>query len=438
MAQFKILNIAVAVLLLTSLHLKGATEVEAVEPFVGDQTWLVARADLTGIDLNAARQCADQLADAPELKQFGVALRTDIDALVDRGRIWSDQFKKAGGKSIWTVVGVDADRPAPTVAIVVPLAAGSDESALTKLLSAGNAVEVVRAKDVLVARLTQSDVVRGPLERQRPRPELAAAFAAAGDAPLRIAFIPPEDGRRVLETMLRPLPDGRPGTVLTAGVKWAAIGCQFPPKPSVQIVLQSDSPAAAQALHALLRSLGDITVPSQIPLSEGFSPQWLIPLARALGPASRAQADRIQIELDQKAFGQAASIGVVWREQALMAESAGNIKQLLIACYVFANARKDRQFPDSLEQVVRAMELPSSVLIDPRFPDSKTGYLYIKPPKGLDGPPDHLVIYEDAKDLGPGINIGFRDGHVEWYSDQKEFNRLLMEARKAAKLEPKQ
>ncbi len=59
------------------------------------------------------------------------------------------------------------------------------------------------------------------------RPELAAAFEAAGDTAAQVILIPPADTQRVVEELMPQLPKelgGGPSSVLTRGIRWAAVG----------------------------------------------------------------------------------------------------------------------------------------------------------------------------------------------------------------------
>src|SRR5262249_29905748 len=91
--------------------------------------------------------------------------------------------------------------------------------------------------------------------KSAPRPEVARAFAAAGDTTAQLLLLPSADLRRIVEEIIPPLPKsvaGAPTTVLTRGFQWAAIGADGPPKASLRVVLQAQDAAAAKSLAALL------------------------------------------------------------------------------------------------------------------------------------------------------------------------------------------
>ena len=83
------------------------------------------------------------------------------------------------------------------------------------------------------------------------RPELAAAFEAAGDTAVQVIFTPPKYFKRVVEEIMPQLPKeigGGEGAMLTKGCLWAAIGLDLPPQISAKLVIQSQDATAADAL----------------------------------------------------------------------------------------------------------------------------------------------------------------------------------------------
>src|SRR6185503_1130693 len=90
-----------------------------------------------------------------------------------------------------------------------------------------------------------------------PRPELAKAFALAGDTAAQFIFSPTDDTRRVLREMLPRLPDelgGGSGKMLADGVQWAVISANAPPKLSLDLRVQSKDEDSAVALRGLVMS----------------------------------------------------------------------------------------------------------------------------------------------------------------------------------------
>lgn len=428
-----LMPIALTVLSLISMaYADGTDDAKAIERFVGANTWVVVRADLTTIDADAIGTWADQLTDLPAVKKFGPAVRGNLDGTKADFKQWVDHFKKAGGTTTWTVVNLD--EAWPTVLWVVPIPATSDPAALTALLERHKTMQVARANNVLLVASSRQIIDRTRATPPQPRPELTAALAASGDAPLKIAFIPPADGRRVVESMLPPLPNGQPASVLTHGILWASIGFQLPPKSSARVTLQSESPEAAKLLNALLTSLpsppsgaGSIMLESL----SNFAIKQAVAIVPELARAGRVKGNQLVIDLDEKAMEQVGASLVAGYERVLIARSAGNVKQMLMYCYIYSQNRKDKQFPESLQQMVDEGGVLASALTNPRSPNEKPAYVYFRPPEGANVPREQLVIYERFEQFGPGTNVGFGDGHVEWIANQQDFEKMLQTAKDA-------
>jgi len=94
--------------------------------------------------------------------------------------------------------------------------------------------------------------------RPMDRPELTAAFEAAGDTAAQVLLIPPAYVRRVIGEFMPTLPENLgngPSAVLTRGVSWAAVGIDSPPHGSLRLVIQSTDAQAADALRVKLADL---------------------------------------------------------------------------------------------------------------------------------------------------------------------------------------
>ena len=127
-----------------------------------------------------------------------------------------------------------------------------------------------------------------------------------------------------------------------------------------------------------------------------------------------------------------------WRGQASQSYSSNNIGQFARAMHIYA-AQNEGQWPDSLQAIVekgmQARYDPSmGVLFNPQRPNMKPAYVYLKPAmpvNQVDNPARMIFMHEAYDQWGPGINVGFLDGHVTFISDQAEFSKLLAESKTA-------
>ena len=114
--------------------------------------------------------------------------------------------------------------------------------------------------------------------------------------------------------------------------------------------------------------------------------------------------------------------------------SASNIRQVLQACMMYSNDHKG-QWPDDLKALDNYFRGPAQaqqVLTNPARPDMKPAYVYLKPQLPVAEPPNTIVVYESHTDFGPGVNVGFADGHVEFVNNKERFDTLIAQVAQLA------
>jgi hypothetical protein len=169
-------------------------------------------------------------------------------------RRWLADFTRAGGKEMYLVSSLADLGPGPPLFAVVPLAEGADSGTLSCLLAGGPRPAPFAAAATLgqaVVGGSEETLTRLRTLKPPPRPETAGAFAAAGDTAAQVLLLPPDYARRILGEMMPTLPaelGGKSIKPLTHGLRWAALGVQLAPAPSLRLVLQSPDAASARAL----------------------------------------------------------------------------------------------------------------------------------------------------------------------------------------------
>jgi hypothetical protein len=231
---------------------------KAVAPFLDDQTILVMRADLTRIDPDALLTKLGETVPVPP-KELAEAKQLS--------RQWVAEFTKAGGKElylIFSLADLSAERP---MFAVVPLPEGAKARALQGLLASGSPTGDTSGHGMFPSTAMISKAVFGGAEttakrlevlKPAARPELAKAFAAAGDTAGQVLVLPTADSRRVIEEMLPMLPmeiGGGPSKALTRGFLWAAVGADPPPKMTLRAVIQSQDAGTAKAFSGVLTKI---------------------------------------------------------------------------------------------------------------------------------------------------------------------------------------
>jgi hypothetical protein len=218
---------------------------KAVAPYIDEETFAILHADVTRVSLVPLFQLAADLV--PEAKKEVLLSQTVAAAT-------QSALMMAGARDIYVVVST-ADisftnhKPPPLIFTLGNIA--SDKALATLLKPLGYEIAERMGDVFLAASGTQQRRLKSM--KPDPRPDLAAAFEAAGDTAAQAILIPPSYWRRVIEEMLPTLPKvvgGGPSSVLTRGVRWAAMGADTQPKLSLRAVIQSQDREAATALGA--------------------------------------------------------------------------------------------------------------------------------------------------------------------------------------------
>lgn len=227
----------------------ASARAKALAPFVEEETAIVVRVDLCRIAVQPTIDLLCQvLLDAPIDFRNGVVAKR-------LGEILS-----AGVSEFYAVTSSPGTRTPSRMYYLIPLPTSSDEKAVRTALHIPNGLGQV-IEGVLLIHLPRPSS-RGEEQprafQPADRPELTAAFEAAGDTAVQVVLIPPADARRVIEEFMPQLPESLgngPSTVLTHGLLWAAVGVDSPPQGSLRLVIQSTDAQAAESLRLKLADL---------------------------------------------------------------------------------------------------------------------------------------------------------------------------------------
>ncbi|MBN1490249.1 MAG: hypothetical protein JXA69_10050 [Phycisphaerae bacterium] len=434
---------------------------KAIAPFLDEQTIGVAHVDLRRsfapgakgpqVDLDALEAwCTGVL----ELAQPDVQARTrDIAELREVKAVaeeWITEFTQAGGTEIFAVASLADSIEHGNAFLVVPLAAGADANAIANLLRDGTAnapaSSPAEAANVSPSTMTTEHignaVVAAPpatLKRLRTitpaaRPEVAKAFDAAGNTAVQVLLLPTADCRRVIEEMIPTLPSqlgGGPVTAVTRGAMWAALSIDTHPAISVQLVLQSENGAAAQAVEAVIDAsfrflAADAAVRVAVPDAESI----LASVQRTV------TGDRLQLcvapQSSQRLVAAITRPMDEARQRSNRLVGSARMKSIILACNMYANDHEN-QWPPDLQTLVDAELIPPGVLLNPLQPGEKVGFVYRKPALPMDKVDSRsAIIYEPYDTWTDGVWVAFADGHVEFVKDESRLIEALAKAQGAA------
>jgi hypothetical protein len=319
-----------------------------IAPLLDEQTYLVSHVDLTRF--NEAGFVKAVLPLVPE------DLRSELGEALQDFKKFEAAFTKAGGGEVIILFDVQ-ELPRPS-SVYVPLSEKADAAALSRLLQEslpfGRDIKVRKVGSLLLAG---PEAVLKRLEGRREsvaREGLAEAVKAAGDTGAQVLLLPTKDQRRVIEEMVPHLPralGGIPSKQLTRGLRWAALGLDVRPRPSLRLTVQCADPTAAQTVNALMvagfQALGNVTFKGENkPVRELFPAEYAA-FARALRP--EVKDDRLIVSVDdpdtiRTALAKADDV-FARLSGTVDSRNADNLKRLAIALHQYASASASNAFP---------------------------------------------------------------------------------------------
>jgi hypothetical protein len=390
--------------------------------------------DLTRLDLQALREWQTDSLKAM-IADPNKASRAIADATpqTQRSIEWSSAFKKAGGQTLYVLIDPSVlQRIPPTVA--APLAPGADGKSIAGLLESGKPTgpsgapaaaangDVAPYADVEAGAVVWADSQNHDQFRQSPgtlRPQLVEAFAAAGDAPVRLVFSPTFATITLLGQAMPDLPavlGGGPTLPLLNGLKYLSVGLTPPPNAALAITFKCKDEASAENVAGVIGKALDqfrqISPKAKAVIGD--------PAVLAQGLTPVVNGDTVSISPDAptiKALEKLLLVATIdARQRADQASAIGNIRQLLLGCYQYANAHGG-EFPEHLNIVagyVGGADNFAKLMTNPAYPEEKDGFTYIKPPSTLGNFPvdTTVVIYENVPATADRVAVGFADGHA--------------------------
>jgi prepilin-type processing-associated H-X9-DG protein len=124
------------------------------------------------------------------------------------------------------------------------------------------------------------------------------------------------------------------------------------------------------------------------------------------------------------------------REAANRIKSASNLRQLGLACIMYANENRGK-YPPSIGEVIRTQDVTAAIFANPRaegngvpplppgakpeeflpaWAEANSDYVYVGARLTSAANADAIVAYESPEGLEDGINVLFADGHVDFVS----------------------
>jgi prepilin-type processing-associated H-X9-DG protein len=355
----------------------------------------------------------------PSNPRPALAQKVFNDDLLPSTQKMVESLKSAGARHVYWVATL-ADLRGDPFFMVIPLEGNANADEIQKLLPTtgsdrnakiGNAV--VRGPSSLLERLKTP----APTEQ----PELAKAFDAIGDAPVRCAIaVTPEVREVIAQTTSVPKL-----AALVEHLNWIAATAQLPPRASFKAIAQAENPESAKKAAKIAGELLATTKDA----SELNKVDALRQQLSQLQPV--AQNDRVVLAIaadKMKAFAEACVPAVIQvRMQQLRVLSMVNAFHITREMIEYTS--KHGEWPKDIDAIANKLK-DKSELINPAATGDDDGYKYLQPTETFEKTPsDRMIVYEAFDDFPQeGVNVSFADGHAERVTEKERFEAMLKDA----------
>jgi hypothetical protein len=281
---------------------------KAILPYLDEATFIVARLDVEKVDHDELQKMMERMLESM-FKKMGVPAaqlpQVKAQAMQSSGQAkqWLTDMGQAGGKHVYILMDTDVGAAAPP-SIVVPFENAEDASKIQGVLTRNGGQEQAAeaGKAVVYARPEQVEKLQKRVAANATpvsRPDLAKAFADAGDSPLRFAYVPSESARKWIEEKAPTLPamlGGGDSKVLSRGVKYASISMVQKPASMAKFKVHCTDAEQAKKLAETLTKGAD-AAKDQLGGDEGLQKSLEAAKPKVAGDTVSFDVDPVAVQL---------------------------------------------------------------------------------------------------------------------------------------------
>ena len=343
-----------------------------------------------------------------------------------------EKLRAAGVTQVYVVL-----KPGQTLSMLLLVPEPTDPEAV-RALAKELGLQTRRVGKALVAAPAAPAGSEGDIQKllqieAADRPELFKALARAGDGAVAFGLAVPKDQQedRGDEASTQPTELGTElGETLTRDVESAFMSIDAPPKFGMKMTIVAKDEASADNLNHWL-SDHEAQLPAELKAVVGKTMDAMHP--KVVGPELNFSLDADGAQQLVDTLGPALMTA---RKSAMRAQSMSNMRQLMMGCLLYWNDNAGKLPPDlaALQSIFNMDDAAFELfLTNPLKPESPgQGYVYVKPEAEtfdqIRDPAKRVAIFE-AGEFDQGKGVAFWDGHVEFISDQGQFEALLKESK---------
>lgn len=406
---------------------------QVLGPCIDDQTFAVARLDITKLDLDAFvdkfLSLVSKHAD-PNIAKHVQPNQDDLRDFKSQVGAQLNDLLKAGGRDVFVVFSM-YDFPYFFVAIPIHSAGNRTElhQQVQKIVKEDfniKDIEIHASDRLILVGLKQTITRVKTATRIRSR-ALEAGFQACANKTAQVVLFPSSDQRRVLAEMLPQIPSESGNikfTTLGKDLQWAALGLDGPPSISLNITIQSPNAEGADRMLTFVNNLYSLA--GHYNEARPLIPE-LDQILKSLTP--RKHGKRLLLQIDSTTADSIISDILApsllnARAQARRYTCATNLSGIGKALLIYANDYND-QLPPDLETLISKAEMPAKGLVCPAAGlKDKDPYIYRGASITTSDAPWMVMAYDKTGNHDGGRNVLFLDSHVDWVSEER-FQKLI-------------
>jgi hypothetical protein len=426
-------------LLFCAATVRAQTTAFSPDPYIDNETVVVARADLTRIDTAALQKFITDALPAPADKEVttGLAMaRMAADAFLNN-------VKQRGVHDAYVLISQpDAWPGRQPLAVLFPLPASQDAKPLVDFLGNYGLTTAVLPNNVVYFG-QEIPLHRLQSLKPTPRPDLQLPPT---ESAIEIVYGNTADTRRVIQEMLSRFPSDIPAIggastdFATTGFRNITITLDLSSAPAITLTGNFNTPADATQCAALLKSAMNAwlaTPDHEQAIDSPAGPQIQKLETDVLQQLNTQPTAPTQISFhfgpeQLRNYIQTAAPAVdKAREQSQRMASMSNLRQISIAAILYNNDHKDT-WPQSFDDLAAYMS-NKAILTNPADPQHRAYILHPWTSEQIavlikSHAATTPIAYEPADDDNAPIAVAYLDGHVELLHSKKNLNDAIAAA----------